>query len=234
MYWRKIFLSVLATAIVVSAIIGVVERRNFTNLTAGEDFMDNFDMWLLPSDLALLMEETYHEEVVPHANIIIRAKGTDKIDIGFQLTRQWVVVEEVFKDDSRNLNVGDEISVHDLSWAFFFNFNGVTSANMFNNFMKQGDEYLIFLDHLVTPLERWNPPSYQLTDGGIISPVFNYENTENIIPDNPIVEEDLLARVPYKEVQYNEFFVDSEDALGAMESLKHSLLQLYPKGSSDS
>lgn len=60
----------------------------------------------------------------------------------------------------------------------------------------------------------------------LITPIFGYEDRENVIIDIP---QGTSTYVQYSLVRENEFFVTSKQALTTLIEMKHRFLNTYPK-----
>lgn len=90
--------------------------------------------------------------------------------------------------------------------------------------MKEGKEYLVFVTEKVRT-DSETLPVYRLYSNSMITPVFCYEDMENVII--PVGEGPTY--VPYSQVKDNEFFSADEEGLEAWNSLKQKMLAAYPK-----
>lgn len=215
--FNKICSILVAAALFIAIIIGIIYRQSYTNITAQPNPLENFSVALWdvnigpPDFIDLLRDE------LPESNFIIRVKSLGQIEYLFKAKKQLVEVLEVYK--------GDEIEVGDVIWVaggpLFF--DGMTANMGFVNVMEPNQEYLIFLEE---KLETMNKKEVVYgVPGFIISPIFSYNDYDHEI----LSVSEGNRYVPYKEVKNNEFFVSSEEALQALMNLKHDLLQLYPR-----
>ena len=90
--------------------------------------------------------------------------------------------------------------------------------------MEVGTEYLVFAEAVNEDIET-GVLSVKLYDDFYITPVFCYEEHQNVII--PISGD--TTYVSYKDVMDNEFFVTSEETLQIIETLKSQMLSLYPR-----
>lgn len=215
--FNKICSILVAAALFIAIIIGIIYRQSYTNITAQPNPLENFSVALWdvnigpPDFIDLLRDE------LPESNFIIRVKSLGQIEYLFKAKKQLVEVLEVYK--------GDEIEVGDVIWVaggpLFF--DGMTANMGFVNVMEPNQEYLIFLEE---KLESMNKKEVVYgVPGFIISPIFSYNDYDHEL----LSVSEGNRYVPYKEVKNNEFFVSSEEALQALMNLKHDLLQLYPR-----
>lgn len=216
--FNKICSILVAAALFIAIIIGIIYRQSYTNITAQPNPLENFSVALWdvnigpPNFMDILRDE------LPESQFIIRAKSLGQIEYRFKIKKQLVEVLEVYKGDE--LKAGDVIWVTSLGSRFFF--QDMTANMGFVNVMEPNQEYLIFLEEKLESMNK-NEVVYGVP-GFIISPIFSYNDY-----DHKIISVSDGVSVPYKEVKDNEFFVSSEEALQALMNLKHDLLQLYPR-----
>ena len=89
-------------------------------------------------------------------------------------------------------------------------------------------EYLIFLEKKINHLSFYNTnakDTYQVMPT-LITPIFGYEDRENVIIDIP---QGTSTYVQYSLVRENEFFVTSKQALTTLIEMKHRFLNTYSK-----
>lgn len=68
-------------------------------------------------------------------------------------------------------------------------------------------------------------PVYKIYDDTLITPVFCYEEIEN----KPMKASSEHTYIAYTKVRGNEFFGETEKAIGAWLKLKEKMLMLYPE-----
>ena len=93
---------------------------------------------------------------------------------------------------------------------------------------KTQEEILIFLEKKINHLSFYNTnakDTYQVMPT-LITPIFGYEDRENVIIDIP---QGTSTYVQYSLVRENEFFVTSKQALTTLIEMKHRFLNTYPK-----
>ena len=222
---RKILLITTSLLCVIAATIGLFQRQTYTNITAKADYMDHFKIAILGDGFAEDLPDFLMTEL-PNAKYIVRVKAKGKVEHLFEANKEQVEVLEVYKGN--DIHVGNDIFILHGRFCFNIKFKSsrVTSVELgFVNFMKKGDEYLVFLDQKAMTANPDDNNNYPLFGGFIIAPIFNYEDKEN----NLIKTSDDNPYVPYKEVRQNEFFVRSNERLQKLENLKHNLIKKYPK-----
>lgn len=211
---------VLILTILASVATGLYKKQSYTNITAETNFMDYFTVAQLDTEM---ISDNFGEILrgeLSNSNIIIRARATGNTTHHYRLNEQYVEILEIYRGDN-HLGIGDVVGVISGGWLFFYD---DMSANMgFVNFMEEDGEYLIFLEGKVDTLDPLDNV-YAVVDS-IISPVFNYENKDNIIAET----EGEMNYVPFSEVKQNEFFVNSNEVLEMLMSLKQDLLVKFPQ-----
>lgn len=140
----------------------------------------------------------------------------------FATSRQKVRVEEVYAGNG--LQKGDEIYLTSSQWRIVVELQPSALECSFVNIMKEGKEYLVFVTEKVRT-DSETLPVYRLYSNSMITPVFCYEDMENVII--PVGEGPTY--VPYSQVKDNEFFSADEEGLEAWNSLKQKMLAAYPK-----
>jgi len=216
----KIRLLVIVTLILLipSAVIGGLSKSSYTNITAEKEPLHFFSVGLISDNL---LEKTISlmEEDLDNCNYILRVKAERDQEFIFLLTKQCVMVQEIYKGEG--LKTGEKIEITKNSSYIFYDQMGINMA--FVNAMKPGEEYLVFLDSKIDALDP-NDNVY-ITPEYLIAPIFSYNARENTIA-TPKSKEN--SSVPYSEVQENEFFVTSQQGIEKLNQLKEVLFLRYP------
>lgn len=225
---NKILSTIMVTAVIVAAIVGLIFRQTYTNITTEPNFMEeHFSVALYDLDLApdLINEDSSPPLIevmrteLPNSNLIVRVKSHGKSRHIFKNTTQYADVLEVYQGDE--VEVGDEIGI---TYHGMFFFDDMSANLNFVNFLQPNDEYLLFLDQRVDSHDPKDDSLYEF-NSSVIPGIFNYEEKDHTIMDVP----ETNWNVPYSKVKDNEFFVSSEANLEALTELKHELLELYPR-----
>jgi hypothetical protein len=172
-------------------------------------------------EMVTVLPEIY--TILDKSQYILIVESTGNVEIDFRLNKQLVTVRNIIRGD--DLSEGDIIYITG-NYLFFFE---DMSMNMgFVNYMKEGEQYLVFLcerlDNL-RPLK--NPVLYTELS---VSPIFELSDSENIIPtESQLLEvhESMLPSVMYADVSGNEFFVDCIDVLEIVLQFKRSVLDRF-------
>ncbi len=201
--------------------LGIAKRQTYTDFAKEENYLSQIQVGELPENIAESQCAILYQEL-PDSAIILRVKVTGDIEHLFQVDRQKAVIQEIYT--GAGLNQGDEVYIFSEHWSL----NTDSLQRGFVNIMEVGTEYLVFAEDIV---EDWKSDilSVKLYDDFIIAPVFCYEEHQNVVI--PISEG--VTYVSYQDVKDNEFFVTSEKALQAINTLKKQLLSLYPRDGTD-
>lgn len=106
-----------------------------------------------------------------------------------------------------------------MAWAYFESDN---SMNMWwVNYMKVGDEYMIFI-HDVVDAELYDEIIYR-SGGFILTPIFNYKNVENTLVDVNVQQ----PYAKYGEYGDSEFFCGDEETEQALKKFKYEIMSKY-------
>ncbi|MCX4372153.1 MAG: hypothetical protein OSJ58_10050 [Dysosmobacter sp.] len=203
-----------------AAIFGAVMRQSYTNICAGENYMDTLKVAEIPSELCV--EDCYRlSDVLSTVPLIIRATPVDGIENLFGVSRQKVIITEVYKGDM--LSTGEEVFITSQHWQIIIRPSLHAIERGFVNILQPDKEYLLFLSSRVDQLPE-EYPVYQLYDEALIAPVFCYDNFENRIA----VPTDMTTYVSYYDVKDNEFFATSDVGLKAWDALKQEMIKRYP------
>lgn len=218
-----ILLSGLVLLVVVAIVIGIVTRKDYKQ-TINDDFKDVCITQLF-SDVLLHLDGTMINTYAETSNYILKVKCTEEPSFDFQTCTEYAEIEKIFRADG-NLQEGEEIVISRSIYHYFSKDSQVAGDNNvintgFVNFMKPGKEYLVFItDKLVTELYDYDV--YRI-DGYSITPVFCYEDLENVIV--PVNEYDNSGNpVEYNLVRDNEVFVENEKIEKLYYDFKHKII----------
>lgn len=222
MKYRR-FLIFITAIVVCFAILGIVSRLHYTNITANENYMDQLVVGELPGQLCSDNFQRMSQEL-HNAPIILRVTAVDEMENFFYYCRQKVAVREVYAGNG--LTVGDEFYLTSAYWALLLSPDEYSAQRGFVNILRIGSDYLVFIQsEISTPLMESETPTYQLYDQFLSTPIFCYEEIENKIV---MPSQKGKTYVPYTEVKDNEFFVTTEEGNQAFLALKAELLARYP------
>lgn len=210
----------LAIMAVAAVVLGLAGRRSHTDYGAMPNCIEMFQPAEIPESFAVSVSERLKTEL-PESNIVLKVRATGEQKYMFQIFQQGAQVTQIFKGPE---DLQDQIIwLTDSSWRLYP--DGMQADTGFVNLMREGKEYLVFLDgEMDTTAARQDRPVYRALEHSLIAPVFCYENFENVAVEPPDEE---CTYVPYESVKDNEFFAVTEKGIEAMEDLKHSMLALY-------
>lgn len=209
----------LALALLGFGAFGLSKRGTYTDITADPDFIYDFYVGELDTDL---VKSSCEEMAVslPSSPVILKVTPLDTPEYFCQGRQQKARVEKVFSGDK--LSVGDEIYITASHWMVYSDDNSIDTG--FVNFMKSEKSYLVFLTDFVGYAEDNQTKVYCL-QGENIYAVFCYGSCDNVI--YPIAENAESTAAPYSAVADNEFFAAEQEGLDAFLALKEELLAVY-------
>lgn len=207
--------------IIAAGAFGAVNRKTYTEITKEKNYLEQLQVAEIPGELAV-SSCSEMEKNLPALPIILRVQFLDEVEYLFGTSRQKVCVQEVYAGDS--FQKGDVVYVT-AGWNVVAEDGGGTAELGFVNLPKADSDYLIFVSGELEPFDK-SLPVYQIYDETPITPIFAYEEVENLVV--PVGEESTY--VPYTEVEENEFFSTSEEGMNAWKKLKGKMLEAYPKG----
>ncbi len=213
-------ITILATA--VALIIGVYQKRTYTNY-AQDGYPDNILVAGLNDGLS---DIAFAKDNFSNAPIIVRVKVLEPIEYIGGVGRQLVEIEQNYT--SNIIPDGNSIYICSLNW-------GITRvgddkipalSRHFVNLLNVDEEYLIFLDHEVSSPGATGI-TYQLyADDSWIAPVISYsEHTNKLVV--PCLNDESTYGL-YKDVWENEFFATTQEVLDAFIDMKEYYINKYP------
>lgn len=213
----KLWKMMVGGMFVLSAIIGLIGSRSYTNLLKDENNINKFSVAPMKEGMMDLPEEEYLE-VLNKSPIVLRVmtEGSRKYINGG--IRQPVKVLQVYKGN--NDIIADKIEL--LTTRTFFDFRQMTFNTGFVNLMKQGMEYLVFCDEKIASPFEGDAKLYRVSDM-VINPIFSYIDVKNVISKNT----DRYVSYPY--FSTSEFFAQDENTLNKFMNLKRTLFLQYPR-----
>lgn len=204
-----------------TAVFGLIKRQTYTDICSEENYLDNLYVAEAVSPLTENSCSALEEELqnVPY---ILRVSPAGEFENLFATSRQKVRIEEVYAGNG--LQKGDELYLTSSQWRVVIELQPSALECSFVNIMKEGREYLVFVTEKVRTYSE-SLPIYRLYSNSMITPVFCYEDIENLII--PVGEGPTY--VPYSKVKDNEFFSADEEGLEAWNVLKQKMLESYPE-----
>lgn len=219
---KKHLLWVLPLCLLCGAMIfGIVKRETYIDVLKQENYLDQ----LLVAEIHEQFAEAQCSNMLqnlPQVPIILRVEAVGEIEHLFHVSRQKIIIREVYAGEG--LAAGEEYYLFARAWSVALNEQINSLERGFVNILKVGEEYLIFATEVLQDLNG-DLSAIKLYDEYLISPVFCYEECENVI--SPLLGETL--GVPYKDVKNNEFFAASEKGMKMLKEFKGKMLSLYPR-----
>lgn len=219
---KKHLLWVLPLCVLCGAMIfGIVKRETYIDVLKQENYLDQ----LLVAEIHEQFAEAQCSNMLqnlPQVPIILRVEAVGEIEHLFHVSRQKIIIREVYAGEG--LAAGEEYYLFARAWSVALNEQINSLERGFVNILKVGEEYLIFATEVLQDLNG-DLSAIKLYDEYLISPVFCYEECENVI--SPLLGETL--GVPYKDVKNNEFFAASEKGMKMLKEFKGKMLSLYPR-----
>jgi hypothetical protein len=217
---RRSVLFIVPIIVLGFAIFGLWMKKTYTDFSSEKDYMDQLQIAEIPEQICLSTCQRMCTEL-PEVSIIVRVSPIDELENLFGVSRQKVVIKEVYK--GANLAVGEEIYLTSEHWNLIVRQDRCAMGRGFINVLKPHLDYLTFISGEVDCFSK-ETPVYRLFDGERIAPVFCYEDIDNLI----VEPTDGNTYVPYSSVKNNEFFSTTNSALNAWISLKHDMINQFP------
>jgi hypothetical protein len=198
-------------------IFGRIKLATYTDITSDPSFVNEFSVAEIPTSIAITDCQAL-KEILPEAPIILKVTPIGTPEFFFQGWQQKVHIEQIFS--GKGLKSDSDIYIFADSWNSY-----VVEKQMdlsFVNFMKDGEEYLIFSSGSIGYTKE-GIEVFQLQKNQFIAPVFAYKNHNNAI--YPVSGESTY--VPYKAVSGNEFFAVDSEGLDAFLEIKDFFIQMY-------
>lgn len=202
-----------------AGVFGMVNRKTYTDITKEKNYLERLQVAEIPGEMAVSACSEM-ERQLPELPVILRVRFLGEVEYLFGTSRQKVCVQEVYAGDS--LRKGDVVYVT-AGWNVVAEDGGGTAELGFVNIPKADSDYLIFVSNALETFDK-SLPVYQIYDETLITPIFAYDDVENLVV--PVGEESTY--VPYRKVKENEFFSTSEEGMDAWGNLKRKMLEKYP------
>lgn len=215
---KRILVMLMSIAYIAAVFAGLNVKKTFTEINKLDNKLDFFEVGIIERQLAEIIADDMRNTLVDNSAYILKVKSVGNLELDYLCATEPVEVVDVYKGD--NINKGDKISVFRSSSRLFYQLNGFNSINMdFVNAMKNGDEYLIFLE------KKIDDASVYRTVTGIIAPIFSIKDRKNTISKS--LHTDGCMSVPYGDVKDNEFFVADEGALNVLINFKKNMISEF-------
>lgn len=218
--------------VIVLIILGCTFRTTYTDIQKKDSFMAEFEVGAVPENMVedwcnFILDEAHNPE-----NIILRVKTVDNEFFDFLAEKQKVEIEYIFQKGNSSVSVGDICYICRGANCLMYSGkkNGSNYANLgFVNSMKVGEEYLVIMQAEVSKLDEHEITTL-LTDTSFF-PIFAYKDSESY-QINPFTEPGSIW-VPYKGMENNEFFAESDEVYQKLMNMKHDLVSEFPADEGD-
>lgn len=227
---RKISLKsiIISTLLLALFVLAIWSRTTYKNVLKSKDYMNSF---VIPADTddAAFRDFQNMKTSLDTANIILKVKSTGEKRFRFRTCEELVRVEKVFKGNQ--IHKGSSIYLYEVGTLFAFKKEDGVEADLANiyyrNWLKKGDEYLVFLDGKMDQLTRSKYPTYKFTEKTMIEPAFSYHPDRYAKTPLPIGKYQATF-VDYEKAKDNEFFLTSQAAYAKLQELEEILFAKYP------
>lgn len=222
---KKIYV-LLMIAVIAATVFGVVNRSSYSDLCNDPEYHEKISVAQIPVEICVQTCERMKTSLMD-VPTVVRITSIGEVEHHFHADVQRVKVEEVFK--GTGITPGEEILLTSDRWMTSVLEEPYSMERGYVNILIPGKEYLVFLSDRIENLYS-DLPVYKVFDNDqnmiTINAVFCYDNIENVVSDN---YQGRTTYVPYSDVKDNEFFSTSRDGLAAMENLKMTMLEHFPK-----
>lgn len=218
---KKILLCFILLLLTGCAVLGIYSKTTYTDITSEDNYLDHF----LVAEITEAVSTNTCEmlmQTLPNAPIIVGVSPVEDVEHLFGQSQQKVKIVKVFKGDQ--LYEGDDIYIPSDRWRVIVRETSQTIERGFVNILKQGENYLVFLDTMI-PQRVESTPVFKLYNDARLSPVFCYSLLGNsfISPSSRDT-----TYVDYSLVSNNEFFATSQESIEPVLQLKKHMLEQYP------
>ena len=200
--------------------IGLYQKAQFLDYNKEAEPLNKFTVGLLSDDILKKQLERMQDELENKSEIIAAVKCESKFEFLFSDVSQKVKVEHIFKGDK--VKEGDSIDIvraGSIIGSEGYG-DGKSTINLsFVNEMVPGKTYLVFVDRQLENSER-----FLIGEDFILIPVFCYEDIENKSVKSLSDDGNYTL---YENVKMNEYFFDSQKAVGDMKKFKKSIIGKY-------
>ena len=216
---------IIATVLIVfltAGVFGVVKRQTYTDLTSESDYLDKFYVAVIPEERVLSACDFLYKEI-QKLPIVMKVKCVEEREYVFGAGHQKVRVEEIFKGSE--LVEGDEFYLYSNGWDFVFHSTPITAELGFQELMKPGEEYLVFLTGNTVKIYKEDGIGYEVYNDLVLKPIFHYGSCEH----TPVKLDENAGHtyVPYLKVKGNEMFTDTVAGYETWLALKEKLFEKY-------
>lgn len=204
-------------------ILGIRTRRTFTNHTADEAFLDQMITGLWNDEISPAHLDNLRRLAVEEAEHIFHVKGSGRVEhrTGYNVQRAEVI--KVFKGES--LPEGTVINF--VIGTDYFLLERNAWNNGFVNWVKDGNDYLLFLDKKETAIQSKDDPMYTVVNT-VISPIFPYAPNVSVVPSEYQEEIEGMHYARIGDIKELDFFAEDQVSLDHWLETQQVLTQQFP------
>lgn len=202
-----------------AAVIGVVERRTYTDIALEENPIEHFQVGVFDDGLiSILSREEYEELVREESGYIVKLRAVSDLQFEFYYMSRMFEVLEVYEGE--NLSKGEVITI---GLGPLFLSEEPWAANIgFVNKMEKGKDYLIYLGR---ECEIPNSENRVFMVAEVsIPPIFPYECGSST-PTEEMGITDL--EVDYTKVEDSAYFAKTQEGLDALLTYREHMMEGY-------
>ena len=211
-------------------VCGLIVRNSIKDRCNDEKARDNFNVAYLSEDLMGLMEHV--DEDLDRSKNIFVGKVTGKLQYVFGNAVQKIKVTKVIKTKD-GVTSGEDILLSGLYTLDLTteNFKEIYTDTGFMDFMKMGDEYLIFADGKLSKEVSMGQSVYPIHKEAITFKTINLSDKKSHVCKKYIDEDGKAATTKYSQVKGCEIATNSGKVLKKFYQIKHKILKKYGVGS---
>lgn len=214
----KILLYVTMIAFVIAVCFGISKRNTYTDILSDPDYLNQVYVAEFPMALSDEAIDSFADTLAAEP-YILEITPLDDLEYLYKCGRQYVEVSKVLKGD--NIREGDRIYISSNRWQVVLDFSFPLLERGFVSFLEKDSTYLVFFCERIDSEKE--PPVFLIPEEYIVTPVFAYEDREDIIlPTN-----ESSTYVPYPELKDNEYFVNSPEVEDCLRKLKKTVLERF-------
>ena len=196
-------------------VCGLIVRNSIKDRCNDEKARDNFNVAYLSEDLMGLMEHV--DEDLDRSKNIFVGKVTGKLQYVFGNAVQKI--KDILLSGLYTLDLTTE------------NFKEIYTDTGFMDFMKMGDEYLIFADGKLSKEVSMRQNVYPIHKEAITFKTINLSDKKSHVCKKYIDEDGKAATTKYSQVKGCEIATNSGKVLKKFYQIKHKILKKYGVGS---
>lgn len=217
----RVITVVVIIVFLTAGVFGIVKRQTYTDITSESDYLDKFHVAVIPEERMLSACDFLYEKIQA-LPIVMKVKCVEEREYVFGAGHQKVHVEEIFKGSE--LVQEDELYLYS-DWTFVFHTPPATAEVGFQELMKPGEEYLVFLTGNTVKIYGEDTIGYEIYNDLVLKPIFHYGSCEH----TPVELDENVGHtyVSYLEVKGNEMFSDTVAGYEVWLALKEKLFAIY-------